>query len=173
MLEVPALSRDPAKGGTKGEDKESRWPAAQHGPPAYPPKPGGEKPDMRGGGLCFRDPIESHAIPESEAQEGPKIEAVYTQEESFEQEWCASLLQVTELPCVKDEDVPEQECFPIKEEFMEQECVPIAEELPTENNVCILEENTKLGSNLCDDFPSECDLGFGGNPTKQAALSSY
>ncbi|MGH0166417.1 UNVERIFIED_CONTAM: hypothetical protein FKN15_050768 [Acipenser sinensis] len=32
------------------------------------------------------DPKESHAIPESEAQEGPKIEAAYTQEESFEQE---------------------------------------------------------------------------------------
>ena len=64
------------------------------------------------------DPKESHAIPESEAQEGPKIEAVYTQEESFEQEWCASLIQVTGLPCVKDEDVPEQECVPIKEEFI-------------------------------------------------------
>ncbi|MGH0140235.1 UNVERIFIED_CONTAM: hypothetical protein FKN15_070896 [Acipenser sinensis] len=111
--------------------------------------------------FIFQDPIESHAIPESEAQEGPKIEAVYTQEESFEQEWCASLIQVTGLPCVKDEDVPEQECVPIKEEFIEQECVSIAEERPTENNVCTLDENTKLGSNLCDDSPSECDLGFG------------
>ncbi|XP_058867647.1 zinc finger protein 135-like isoform X1 [Acipenser ruthenus] len=111
--------------------------------------------------FIFQDPIESHAIPESEAQEGPKIEAVYTQEESFEQEWCASLIQVTELPCVKDEDIPEQECVPIKEEFIEQECVSIAEELPTENNVCTLEENNKLGSNLCDDSPSGCDLGFG------------
>ncbi|MGH0181808.1 UNVERIFIED_CONTAM: hypothetical protein FKN15_007907 [Acipenser sinensis] len=111
--------------------------------------------------FIFQDPIESHAIPESEAQEGPKIEAVYTQEESFEQEWCASLLQVTELPCVKDEDVPEQECVPIKEEFIEQKCVSIAEERPTENNICTLEENNKLGSNLCDDSPSECDLGFG------------
>ncbi len=63
------------------------------------------------------DPKESHAIPESEAQVGPKIEAVYTQEESFEQEWCASLMQVTELACVKDEEVPQQECVPIKEEF--------------------------------------------------------
>ncbi|MGH0178436.1 UNVERIFIED_CONTAM: hypothetical protein FKN15_077405 [Acipenser sinensis] len=117
------------------------------------------------------DPIESHAIPESEAQEGPKIEAVYTQEESFEQECCASLMQVTELACVKDEEVPQQECVPIKEEFIEQECVPIAEELPHENHVCTLEENNKLGSNLCDDSPSECELGFRGNPTKQAALS--
>ncbi|MGH0182391.1 UNVERIFIED_CONTAM: hypothetical protein FKN15_009290 [Acipenser sinensis] len=106
------------------------------------------------------DPIESHAIPESEAQEGPKIEAVYTQEESFEQECCASQMQVTELACVKDEEVPQQECVPIKEEFIEQECVPIAEELPHENHVCTLEENNKLGSNLCDDSPSECELGF-------------
>ncbi|MGH0186680.1 UNVERIFIED_CONTAM: hypothetical protein FKN15_022212 [Acipenser sinensis] len=110
--------------------------------------------------LGFRDPIESHAIPESEAQEGPKIEAVYTQEESFEQECCASLMQVTELACVKDEEVPQQECVPIKEEFIEQECVPIAEELPHENHVCTLEENNKLGSNLCDDSPSECELGL-------------
>ncbi|MGH0162784.1 UNVERIFIED_CONTAM: hypothetical protein FKN15_053372 [Acipenser sinensis] len=110
--------------------------------------------------LIFQDPIESHAIPESEAQEGPKIEAVYTQEESFEQECCASLMQVTELACVKDEEVPQQECVPIKEEFIEQECVPIAEELPHENHVCTLEENNKLGSNLCDDSPSECELGF-------------
>ncbi|MGH0160099.1 UNVERIFIED_CONTAM: hypothetical protein FKN15_047097 [Acipenser sinensis] len=121
--------------------------------------------------LMFQDPKESHAIPESEAQEGPKIEAVYTQEESFEQECCASLMQVTELACVKDEEVPQQECVPIKEEFIEQECVPIAEELPHENHVCTLEENNKLGSNLCDDSPSECELGFRGNPTKQAALS--
>ncbi|MGH0142896.1 UNVERIFIED_CONTAM: hypothetical protein FKN15_077284 [Acipenser sinensis] len=110
--------------------------------------------------LVFQDPIESHAIPESEAQEGPKIEAVYTQEESFEQECCASLMQVTELACVKDEEVPQQECVPIKEEFIEQECFPIAEELPHENHVCTLEENNKLGSNLCDDSPSECELGL-------------
>ncbi|MGH0134567.1 UNVERIFIED_CONTAM: hypothetical protein FKN15_023311 [Acipenser sinensis] len=112
--------------------------------------------------LIFQDPIESHAIPESEAQEGPKIEAVYTQEESFEQECCASLMQVTELTFVKDEEVPQQECVPIKEEFIEQECVPIAEELPHENHVCTVEENNKLGSNLCDDSPSECELGFRG-----------
>ncbi|XP_058863413.1 zinc finger protein 23-like [Acipenser ruthenus] len=69
-------------------------------------------------------------------------------------------MQVTELACVKDEEVPQQECVPIKEEFIEQECVPIAEELPHENHVCTLEENNKLGSNLCDDSPSECELGF-------------
>ncbi|MGH0191024.1 UNVERIFIED_CONTAM: hypothetical protein FKN15_055704 [Acipenser sinensis] len=80
-------------------------------------------------------------------------------------------MQVTELTFVKDEEVPQQECVPNKEEFIEQECVPIAEELPHENLVCTLEENNKLGSNLCDDSPSECDLGFRGNPTKQAALS--
>ncbi|MGH0147316.1 UNVERIFIED_CONTAM: hypothetical protein FKN15_048211 [Acipenser sinensis] len=102
----------------------------------------------------FQDPKES------EAQEGPRIEAVYTQEESFDQEWCASLKQVTELTCVKDEEVPQLECVPIKEEFIEQECVPIAEEVPAENNVCTLEENNQLGSSLCDDCPPECELGF-------------
>ncbi|MGH0121000.1 UNVERIFIED_CONTAM: hypothetical protein FKN15_070192 [Acipenser sinensis] len=110
--------------------------------------------------LIFQDPKESHAIPESEAQEGPQIEAVYTQEESFEQEWCPCLTQGRGLTFVKDEEVPQQECVSIKEEFIEQECVPIAEELPTENNVCTLEENKKLGSNLCDDSPYECELGF-------------
>ncbi|MGH0154799.1 UNVERIFIED_CONTAM: hypothetical protein FKN15_027597 [Acipenser sinensis] len=54
--------------------------------------------------FIFQDPKESHAIPESEAQEGPKIEAVYKQEDSFDQEWCPSLMQVTELTFVKDED---------------------------------------------------------------------
>ncbi|MGH0147310.1 UNVERIFIED_CONTAM: hypothetical protein FKN15_048205 [Acipenser sinensis] len=108
----------------------------------------------------FQDPKESHAIPKSEAQEGPRIEAVYTLEESFDQEWCASLKQDTELTCVKDEEVSQLECVPIKEEFIEQECVPIAEEVPTENNVCTLEENNKLGSSLCDDCPPECVLGF-------------
>ncbi|XP_058873785.1 zinc finger protein 300-like [Acipenser ruthenus] len=116
----------------------------------------------------FQDPKESHTVPESEAQEGPRMEAVYKQEESFDQEWCASLKQDTELTCVKDEEVPRLECVPIKEEFIEQECVPIAEEVPTENNVCTLEENNQLGSNLCDDCPPECELGFGaakGNQT--------
>ncbi|XP_058874042.1 zinc finger protein 30-like [Acipenser ruthenus] len=98
----------------------------------------------------FQDPKESHAMPKSEAQEGPRIEAVYTLEESFHQE----------LTCVKDEEVPRLDCVPIKEEFIEQECVPIAEEVPTENNVCTLEENNKLGSSLCDDCPPECELGF-------------
>ncbi|XP_058874199.1 zinc finger protein 383-like [Acipenser ruthenus] len=84
----------------------------------------------------------------------------YTQEESFDQEWRASLKQVTELTCVKDEEVPRLECVPIKEEFIEQECVPITEEVPTENNVCTLEENNQLGSSLCDDCPPECELGF-------------
>ncbi|MGH0123830.1 UNVERIFIED_CONTAM: hypothetical protein FKN15_029952 [Acipenser sinensis] len=110
--------------------------------------------------LIFQDPTESHAIPESEAQEGPQIGADYTQEESFDQEWCASLMQVTELTCVKDEEVLQQERVSIKEEFVEQECVPIAEEVPTENNIYTFEENNKLGSNLCDDRPSECELGF-------------
>ncbi|MGH0173782.1 UNVERIFIED_CONTAM: hypothetical protein FKN15_066335 [Acipenser sinensis] len=109
--------------------------------------------------ITERDPTESYAVPESEAQ-GPRIESVYTLEEPFHQEWCASLKQVTELTCVKDEEVPRLECVSIKEEFIEQECVPITEEVPTENNVCTLEENNQLGSSLCDDCPPECELGF-------------
>ncbi|MGH0148322.1 UNVERIFIED_CONTAM: hypothetical protein FKN15_038973 [Acipenser sinensis] len=108
----------------------------------------------------FQDPKESCVMPKSEAQEGPRIKAVYTLQESFDQEWCSSLKQVSELTCVKDEEVTRLECVPIKEEFIEQECVPIAEEVPTENNVCTLEENNKLGSSLCDDCPPECEVGF-------------
>ncbi|MGH0185579.1 UNVERIFIED_CONTAM: hypothetical protein FKN15_018317 [Acipenser sinensis] len=108
----------------------------------------------------FQDPKKSSALPKSEAQEGPRIEAAYTLEESFHQEWCASLKQGTELTCVEDEEVPRMECVPIKEEFIEQECVPIAEEDPTENNVYTLEENNTLGSSLYDDNPPECELGF-------------
>ncbi|XP_058874205.1 zinc finger protein 852-like [Acipenser ruthenus] len=110
----------------------------------------------------FQDPKESRAISKPEAQEGPRIESVHTQEESFDQEWCASLKQVAKLTFVKDEEVPRLECVPIKEEFIEHECVSIAEEVPTENNVCTLEENNQLGSSLCDDCPPECELGFRG-----------
>ncbi|XP_041099464.1 gastrula zinc finger protein XlCGF7.1-like [Polyodon spathula] len=106
----------------------------------------------------LQDPTESHAMSKSEAQEGPRIEAVYTQEESFDQGWCASLKQVTGLACVKDEEVPRLECVPVKEELLE--CVPIAEDVPTEINVFTLEENHKLGSSMYDDCPPECELGF-------------
>ncbi|MGH0144820.1 UNVERIFIED_CONTAM: hypothetical protein FKN15_008433 [Acipenser sinensis] len=108
----------------------------------------------------FQDPKERHAMSKSEAQKRPRIEAVYTLEESFDQEWCASLKQVTELKCVQDEEVPRLECVTIKEEFIEQECAPITEEVPTEINVFTLEENHKLGSSLYDDCPPECELGF-------------
>ncbi|XP_058865055.1 zinc finger protein 41-like isoform X1 [Acipenser ruthenus] len=108
----------------------------------------------------FQDPKESHDIPESEAQERSEIKEVYRQEESFDQEWCASLMQITELTHVKDEEVPRLECVPIKEEFIEQESAPIAEKLPTEIHVCTLEENNQLGSNLCDDPSSEYELGY-------------
>ncbi|XP_058874092.1 zinc finger and SCAN domain-containing protein 2-like [Acipenser ruthenus] len=108
----------------------------------------------------FQDPKERHAMSKFEAQKRPRIEAVYAQEESFDQEWCSSLKQGTELTCVKDEEVPRLECVPIKEEFIEQECAPIAEEVPTEINVFTLEENNQLGSSLYDDCPPECELGF-------------
>ncbi|XP_041092925.1 zinc finger protein 566-like isoform X2 [Polyodon spathula] len=133
----------------------------QGGPPAWRPCPPSlPQSEPSSSSVTEPDPKESHAVPESEAQEGPKMEAVYTQEESFERECCASLMQVTELTFVKDEEVPQQECVPIKEEFIEQECVPITEEPLHENNVHTLEKNNNLGSSLCDDSPSECELGF-------------
>ncbi|MGH0157345.1 UNVERIFIED_CONTAM: hypothetical protein FKN15_053355 [Acipenser sinensis] len=110
----------------------------------------------------FQDLTESHAVPKSEAQKRQRIESFYKQEETIDQERCASLKQVTELAFAKDEEVPRLECVPIKEEFIEQECVPIAEEVPTENNVCTLEENNMLGSSLYDDCPPEYELGFRG-----------
>ncbi|MGH0145179.1 UNVERIFIED_CONTAM: hypothetical protein FKN15_056818 [Acipenser sinensis] len=83
-LEAPVLLRAPARGATKGQEQkeplpkspdlplsegeplklgcreslgpeeERRLPSALHGLPAHPPKPLEGKPDMRGGGLCFR-----------------------------------------------------------------------------------------------------------------------
>ncbi|XP_058873802.1 zinc finger and SCAN domain-containing protein 2-like [Acipenser ruthenus] len=109
----------------------------------------------------FQDPKDIRSMHKSKAYEMSRMEAVYTQEEPFDQEWCGSLKQVTEMTFVKDGEVPRLDCVPIKEEFIEQECVPIAEEVPAENNVCTLEENNKLGSSLCDDCPPARELGFG------------
>ncbi|MGH0115378.1 UNVERIFIED_CONTAM: hypothetical protein FKN15_000013 [Acipenser sinensis] len=83
-LKVPVLLRAPARGATKGQvqrepllhkgehlwpesellilgyreslrpAEDSSLPSAQHGTPALPPKALEGKPDMRGGGLCFR-----------------------------------------------------------------------------------------------------------------------
>ncbi|MGH0134977.1 UNVERIFIED_CONTAM: hypothetical protein FKN15_012512 [Acipenser sinensis] len=83
-LKVPVLLRAPARGATKGQEQreplphegehlwpesellilgyreslrpaeDSSLPSAQHGTPALPPKALEGKPDMRGGGLCFR-----------------------------------------------------------------------------------------------------------------------
>ncbi|MGH0117126.1 UNVERIFIED_CONTAM: hypothetical protein FKN15_030971 [Acipenser sinensis] len=83
-LEAPVVLRAPARGATKGQEQreplphegehlwpesellilgdreslrpaeDSSLPSAQHGTPALPPKALEGKPDMRGGGLCFR-----------------------------------------------------------------------------------------------------------------------
>ncbi|MGH0140715.1 UNVERIFIED_CONTAM: hypothetical protein FKN15_071896 [Acipenser sinensis] len=109
--------------------------------------------DIRQPGI-FQDPKESCSFPESEAQERSEIQ----EEESFDQEWCVCQMHITELTYVKDEEVPQQECVPIKEER------------PSENSVCTLEEANQLGSNLCDDPPSE--LGFSENLQRMVSVNT-
>ncbi|XP_041112286.1 zinc finger protein 16-like isoform X2 [Polyodon spathula] len=60
--------------------------------------------------FIFQDPRESRAIPESEAQVEPKIEAVSTQEESFEQECCASLMQASKVDEGEHDCTPSSQC---------------------------------------------------------------
>ncbi|XP_041093580.1 zinc finger protein 850-like [Polyodon spathula] len=115
-----------------------------------------------------------------ETDEGVKVEGVYTQEEIFDHEQCASLMQVTEQMSlqgkeasrldfvhvkaeatglepvhIKDE-ASEFELVHIKEEAIDLELVPIAGKVSKENKVNILEENiVKLGSSHCVYCPPE------------------
>ncbi|MGH0179091.1 UNVERIFIED_CONTAM: hypothetical protein FKN15_000579 [Acipenser sinensis] len=92
----------------------------------------------------------------SEAEEGPVIEAVYTQEEICDQEWCGRIMEITELAIVESKEIPELEPVHIKEEAVELECVHITEEVSKENKVDTLEENiVKLESSHCEDYPPE------------------
>ncbi|XP_041093606.1 zinc finger and SCAN domain-containing protein 2-like [Polyodon spathula] len=98
-----------------------------------------------------QDPGERRAF--SEAQEGPVIEAVYTQEEICDQEWCGRIMENTELAICDSKESPELEAVRIKEEAPELECVHITEEVSKENT---LEENiVKLESSHCEDCPPE------------------
>ncbi|MGH0133069.1 UNVERIFIED_CONTAM: hypothetical protein FKN15_074880 [Acipenser sinensis] len=101
-----------------------------------------------------KDPEERHAF--SEEEEGPVIEAVYTKEEISDQEWCGSVMEITELTFVDSEDVPELEPVHIKEEALEPECDHITEEVSKKNQVNILEEDiVKMESSHCDECPPE------------------
>ncbi|MGH0190128.1 UNVERIFIED_CONTAM: hypothetical protein FKN15_042386 [Acipenser sinensis] len=92
----------------------------------------------------------------SEAEEGPVIEAVYTQEEICDQEWCGRIMEITDLTIVESKEIPELEPVHIKEEAVELECDHIREEVSKENKVNTLEENiVKMESSRCEDCPPE------------------
>ncbi|XP_041093637.1 uncharacterized protein LOC121305977 [Polyodon spathula] len=98
-----------------------------------------------------QDPAERRAF--SEAQEGPVIEAVSTQEEICDQEWRGRIMENTELAICDSKESPELEAVRIKEEAVELECVHITEEVSKGNT---LEENiVKLESSHCGDCPPE------------------
>ncbi|MGH0125107.1 UNVERIFIED_CONTAM: hypothetical protein FKN15_059284 [Acipenser sinensis] len=92
----------------------------------------------------------------SEGEEGPVIEAVYTQEEICDQEWCGRIMEITELTSAEGKEIPELEPVHIKEEAVELECVHITEEVYKENKVDTLEENIgKMESIHSEDCPPE------------------
>ncbi|XP_058873760.1 zinc finger protein 180-like isoform X2 [Acipenser ruthenus] len=91
----------------------------------------------------------------SEAEEGPVMEAVYTQEEICDQEWCGRIMEITDLTIVESKEIPELEPVHIKEEAVELECDHITEEVSKENKVSILENIVKMESSRCDDNPPE------------------
>ncbi|XP_058873721.1 zinc finger protein 235-like [Acipenser ruthenus] len=129
-------------------------------------------------GLFVKDNKERQAF--IEADEGPKVEAVYTQEGIFDHEQCASLMQDTEQTSLEGKEAPrlesvhikeeatelepvnikdeayEFELVHIKEEAPELEPVPITGEASKENKVNILEDNVvQLGSSHCVYCPPE------------------
>ncbi|XP_041093589.1 zinc finger and SCAN domain-containing protein 2-like isoform X2 [Polyodon spathula] len=92
----------------------------------------------------------------TEADEGPKIEAVYTREELFDHEQCASLMQLIEQTSLQGKAAPILQSVHIKKEATELEPVHFTGKVSKENKVKMLEENTvKMGASRCDDCPPE------------------
>ncbi|XP_041093590.1 zinc finger protein 135-like [Polyodon spathula] len=90
------------------------------------------------------------------ADEGPRVEAVYTRGGIFHHEQSASLMQVTEQTSLQGKEAPGIESVHIKEEAPEFELVHIKEEVPELQPVNTLEQNiVKLGSSHCEDCPLE------------------
>ncbi|XP_041093630.1 uncharacterized protein LOC121305971 isoform X2 [Polyodon spathula] len=100
-----------------------------------------------------QDPEERRAF--SEAEEGPVIEAVYTQEEICDQEWCGRIMENTELAICDSKESPELEAVRIKEEAVELECVHITEEVSKDSAVINPVNIVKLESSHCGDCPPE------------------
>ncbi|MGH0180611.1 UNVERIFIED_CONTAM: hypothetical protein FKN15_014163 [Acipenser sinensis] len=133
-----------------------------------------------------------------EADEGLKVEAVYTQEGIFDHEQCANVMQVTQQTSLEGKEAPrlesvhikeeapelepvhikeevyEFELVHIKDEATELEPVPITGKVSKENKVNILEDNVvQLGSSHCGrEKPylcTECGKSF----IKKCSLQSH
>ncbi|KAK1152065.1 zinc finger protein 180-like isoform X3 [Acipenser oxyrinchus oxyrinchus] len=92
----------------------------------------------------------------TEADEKPKVEAVYTQEGIFDHEQCASLIQDTQQTSLEGKEAPRLESVHIKEEATELESIFITGEICKESKVNILDENiVKLDSSHCVYCPPE------------------
>ncbi|XP_058874068.1 uncharacterized protein LOC117407682 isoform X1 [Acipenser ruthenus] len=91
----------------------------------------------------------------SEAEEQPVIEAVYTQEEICDQEWCGRIMEITELTSAEGKEIPELEPVHIKEEAIELECDHITEDISRENKVNNPVNIVKMESSHCDYCPPE------------------
>ncbi|XP_041093587.1 zinc finger protein 16-like isoform X2 [Polyodon spathula] len=92
----------------------------------------------------------------TEADEGPRVEAVYTGEGIFHHKQSASVMQVTEQMSLQGKEAPRFESVHIKEEAPEQEAIFITGDICKESKVNILDENiVNLGSKHCVYCPPE------------------
>ncbi|RXM92339.1 hypothetical protein EOD39_20240 [Acipenser ruthenus] len=83
------------------------------------------------------------------------MEAVYSEDNIFDQEWCGCLMEIKEMTSAEGVEVPELESVHIKEEAPELDCVHITEEVLKKNKVNSLENIVKMESSHCEDYPPE------------------
>ncbi|KAK1152865.1 zinc finger protein 135-like, partial [Acipenser oxyrinchus oxyrinchus] len=103
---------------------------------------------------AVKGPAERNALPH--AEEGSKAESVPIQEELFDQEWCRSPKQATELTSIEgEEEKPGLDPVHIKEEAPELEPVHINEEIPGIEPVIIKEEVLELESDPIEEGGSD------------------
>ncbi|XP_034768810.2 zinc finger protein 83-like [Acipenser ruthenus] len=99
-------------------------------------------------------PAERNALPH--AEEGSKAESVPIQEELFDQEWCRSPKQATELTSIEgEEEKPGLDPVHIKEESPELDPVHVNEEIPGIESVIIKEEVLELESDPIEEGGSD------------------
>ncbi|MGH0167150.1 UNVERIFIED_CONTAM: hypothetical protein FKN15_070453 [Acipenser sinensis] len=104
--------------------------------------------------LLMRDPAERNALPH--AEEGSKAESVPIQEELFDQEWCRSPKQATELTSIEgEEEKPGLDPVHVKEELPELDPVHVNEEIPGIEPVIIKEEVLELESDPIEEGGSD------------------